>query len=217
MRKLQGEAWLSSRQKRLEDIALTAGILPFAGAAGIAGAMAVTVIDRVNPLFKQHRVGQCDQPFEMYKIRTMPKHKDAVPSRGDHNDERASRVGKVLRKLRADETPQIWNVWGGTMSVIGPRALVEADYAHAREVVDEPTYTEWRQARGLARPGIFDQFGLQYHKGALGQDHETLIKERVEIDMGYIEGASHAHDLSILMETFGLFGKMAVAGSQFHE
>ncbi len=213
MKKLEGEAWLSSRQKRLEDIALTVGILPFAGSAGMVGALAVGVVDRVNPLFIQSRVGLNNEAFNIYKLRTMPQHVDAVPSLGKHDDIRASRVGKILRKLRVDETPQIWNVWQGSMSVIGPRALVVADYEHARDVLDRATYKEWIDARSQARPGIFDEYGVRYHSGELGANTEEVIKHRAEIDITYIADASHATDINILMNTFKLFGKTAVSWS----
>lgn len=217
MNRARGEAWLSSRQKRLEDVLLTTGILPFAGTAGIAGAIGVLTIDKVNPLFAQERVGHTDTPFTMFKLRTMPNHADSVPSGGNHYDERASRLGKILRKLRVDETPQIWNVWNGSMSVIGPRALVEADYTLAQGVLSFAEYTEWRRARTIARPGIFDAYGVKYHKGHIRSDPESLVKARVASDMAYVEQASHDVDLSILLDTFKLFGKMALSDGRLHD
>jgi len=208
MQKLEGEAWLVSRQKRIEDWAFTLGVLPFAAPPAAIGALAVRLIDKADPIFHQDRVGQYDQLFEITKIRSMPDHANFTPS-ASNPDKRVSQIGHVLRKLRLDEFPQVMNVWRGDMSVVGPRAIVPADYEIAREVLGESTYQEWRQARRLARTGIFDEYGVRYHGGYIPDD--TAIKARAEIDMDYIEHASRQRDHEILAATFELFGKVATS------
>lgn len=205
MKKLEGVAWLNSPNKRAEDILLVAGVIPVAGPPAIAGASAVTALDRVNPFFKQERIGRNGNPITIYKIRTMPGVKEHSSSRGDPNDDRASKVGKVLRKLRVDEFPQVANVIQGNMSVVGPRALLAHDYDLAREVLDPRTYTEWLKTRTRAKPGIFDKYGMLYHNGQVQKDPAAEYSTRVECDTQMIEEASFTNDMQIMGGVIKMF------------
>ncbi len=211
MNQLQGQAWLHSRGKRTEDLALAFGVLPIAGAPTIIGALAVRVIDGVNPLFIQQRLGLNNELFNIYKLRTMPNVHEDTPSGGLHNDPRASAVGKVLRRLRIDEAPQLKNIWDKQMSVVGPRALLPVEFDNAKHILDIRTFEDWKRVRGLALPGIFDEFGARYHNGEMTDDPEEQLKQRVELETSYItEEASLHKDIEILRNTGRLFLKMAL-------
>ena len=82
-------------------------------------------LDSKGPIFfMQERLGQKGKPFKIIKFRTMYQGaENNGPVWTEHNDPRITRVGKVIRKLRLDELPQLWNIFRGEMSFIGPRPL----------------------------------------------------------------------------------------------
>ena len=97
------------------------------------------------PLFIQWRVGRDKQPFRMLKLRTMALHTGDLPSHHVGHD-RITRVGRVLRRLKLDELPQLLNVLAGSMSLVGPRPCLPS----------QTELIEARTERGLLawRPGI---------------------------------------------------------------
>ena len=155
-------------------------------AAPVIAATAVRVaIDIGTPvLFKQPRPGFGAKPFTMLKFRTM---RDAVDRHGRPLDdrERLTEVGKRLRALSLDELPQFWNVLVGDMSLVGPRPLFMKylplySAAQARRHDVKPGITGWAQING---------------RNALSWD------EKFALDLWYVEHASLALDVRILLRT----------------
>ncbi len=185
--------------KRLVDIAgglmgalLLIVLLPFIALA--------TLIDSGLPLFYvQTRSGQGGHPYQMIKFRTMRKdaEADGQPRWAKENDERATRVGRFLRRTHLDELPQFLNVLRGEMSLVGPRAerpeLVELFQHHV------PFY----RSRLLVKPGITGW--AQIHYGYAVTVEDTAIK--LEYDLYYIKHRSLLLDFVIVLRTVG-----AVAG-----
>ena len=146
-----------------------------------------------GPLFyQQKRMGRDCVPFRALKFRTM----DVRPrqNRGPNDPmetDRVSPMGRFLRRSRFDELPQIWNVYLGDMSLIGPRP----DYfRHARFYME--TIPDYRQ-RHMVRPGIsgFAQIELGY---AVGTDATRL---KTAADLQYIQNAGFALDSRIFLQT----------------
>ena len=111
--------------KRLFDIAISAaGLIVFAPAAGVIAA-AIKIEDGGPVLFTQERVGQGCRVFSAFKFRSMivdaERHTGAIQATVD--EPRVTRVGRVLRATAFDELPQLWNIFRGDMSVVGPRPL----------------------------------------------------------------------------------------------
>jgi lipopolysaccharide/colanic/teichoic acid biosynthesis glycosyltransferase len=150
-------------------------------------------LDSEGPaLYKQERLGKDGKPFFMYKFRSMrvDAEKDG-PKWADQNDDRCTRLGKFLRKCRLDELPQLWNIFVGDMSIVGPRP--ERPYFY-----DEfETYIHGFRHRLVVRPGLT---GLAQVNG--GYDLEP--EEKIVYDMRYIKDRSLLMELGIIFKTVAL-------------
>lgn len=177
--------------KRLVDIVagflglvVLAVLLPFVW-------VAVKLEDR-GPLFhKQDRVGHFGRAFEILKLRTMY----ARPGEKLHwtalDDERITRVGKVLRRLHLDELPQAWNILRGDMSVVGPRPEQIRYVEELRESI--PYYN----TRLSVRPGLTGWAQVNYGYGS-GVEGSSV---KLSYDLYYIKHQSVALDLLIIART----------------
>jgi sugar O-acyltransferase (sialic acid O-acetyltransferase NeuD family) len=150
-------------------------------------ALAIGIDSRGGPLFLQERIGLGGRPFTIFKFRTMVR---GAERRGLGNstavdDDRITRVGRVLRALSLDELPQLFNIALGEMSFIGPRPTL-------RYQVE--AYSERQRRRLLARPGIT---GWAQVNGR----NDIPWSERIEHDLYYIDHASLGLDLRILWRT----------------
>lgn len=122
--------------KRLFDVLLALVAAPIALIICLLVAIPIALECRASPLFFQKRLGRGEKPFRLLKLRTM---QPSTPSVASHKVEADNILvtGRILRRLKIDELPQIWNVLNGTMSFIGPRPglpnqldLLEARRAH---------------------------------------------------------------------------------------
>ncbi|HYC69779.1 MAG TPA: exopolysaccharide biosynthesis polyprenyl glycosylphosphotransferase [Opitutaceae bacterium] len=186
------------RLKRLSDIVLSAlGLLLGLPLLPII-AIAVWLEDRGPVFFTQPRVGKNHQVFNLHKFRTMRVHA-AGAEYTSRDDDRITRIGRLLRASRLDELPQLWNVLRGDMSLIGPRAeWVKLVERYEKEI---PCY----HFRHLVKPGITGWAQINYPYGASVED--TLRK--LEYDLYYIRYFSFVLDASIALKTIHvmLFGK----------
>jgi exopolysaccharide biosynthesis polyprenyl glycosylphosphotransferase len=151
-------------------------------------------LDSSGPVFfKQKRVGRGGQIFTIYKFRTMIKdaEKYTGPVWADKKDPRITRIGWLLRRLRIDEFPQIFNVFSGDMSLVGPRP--ERPYFVDRLKREYPFYTR----RLKVKPGIT---GWAQVKGKYDTTVEN-VKEKLEYDLYYIENMSLRMDFRIIFFT----------------
>ena len=143
--------------------------------------------------FKQERVGLNKKPFKMLKFRSMRTDIDHNGWSTD-KDDRKTKFGSFIRKFSLDELPQLFNVFVGQMSLIGPRPELPCYVAQFKEEV--PLYL----VRQQIRPGMT---GWAQVNGLRG---DTSIEERVEYDIWYIENWSLGLDIKILWKT--IFGGM---------
>jgi exopolysaccharide biosynthesis polyprenyl glycosylphosphotransferase len=153
----------------------------------------VLLLDR--PIFlRQVRVGQWVKPFTMYKFRTM---RDGAETSGEAvfasvDDPRVTRVGRVLRKSRLDEFPQLWNVLIGEMSIVGPRPERPEFYPQLSNEIP------WWVRRNMVKPGItgWAQINTGY------ADDTSSAVEKLSYDLWYIRHSSVLIDLMICLRTF---------------
>ena len=187
------------RLKRAGDIAFALLGLIVTAPVILLGGFLAWLEDRGPFFFAQNRVGKNHAPFRLYKLRSMR----SSPGEGDlytrSDDERITRVGRLLRAARIDEFPQLWNVLRGDMSLIGPRA--EWDRLVAKYEREIPCY----HFRHLVKPGITGWAQVNYPYGENLDD--TLRK--LEYDLYYIRHFSFVLDASIVLKTIHvmLFGK----------
>ncbi len=187
------------RIKRLTDVGFALGGLVLASPVLLLAAAAIWLDDRGPILFWQTRIGKHRVPFRACKLRTMrPDAGTAVPY-AQPGDARITGAGGLLRAMRLDEIPQLWNVLRGDMSLIGPRAeWVKLVERYEKEI---PCY----HFRHLVKPGITGWAQVNYPYGANLDD--TLRK--LEYDLYYIRHFSFVLDASIVLKTIHvmLFGK----------
>jgi lipopolysaccharide/colanic/teichoic acid biosynthesis glycosyltransferase len=200
MKKLRGEAWLQSNQKRCEDLVLTALMAPVAVPAIGAAALAVRFYDKVEPFFVHERLGANDVPFRIRKVRTLPKAVEHHPGVAGHKHPEASKLGSFLRKMRIDEAPQFSNILQGTMSVVGPRPLTGQDFETARHHLSPVDYEQWRQARTFTKPGLVDLFAIRFYRDEFADDLDRLWQHRAEAGIEYADTASRRTDHFIMRQ-----------------
>ncbi len=179
--------------KRMIDLGVSVIVLvPLLPAWILIGLIIKT--DSPGPmLFRQERVGKRGRVFTLYKFRSMiadaERHTGPVWARPD--DERMTRVGRVIRKLRIDEVPQFLNVLRGEMSLVGPRP--EREYFVSRFEREIGFYNR----RLLVRPGITGWAQVKHRYDTSIDD----VREKVKYDLYYLENMSLRLDLKIILRT----------------
>ena len=154
-------------------------------------------------LYSQERVGERGRVFRLYKFRSMcvDAESSGIAQWARQNDQRVTRVGRVIRKLRLDELPQLWNVLCGSMSLIGPRP-------ERPQFVDELSRTiPYYSLRHCVKPGITGWAQLRYPYGASAED----AAEKLTFDLFYVKNQSLRFDALIFLQTVEivLFGRGA--------
>jgi lipopolysaccharide/colanic/teichoic acid biosynthesis glycosyltransferase len=168
----------------------------------LVAALAIKLDSRGPVLYAQDRVGAQGRPFRMLKLRTMRV--DAEPSGArwaTKDDPRVTRVGRLLRRFRVDELPQLLNVLRGDMGVIGPRPERPEFVAELRQRI--PYY----DLRTLVPPGITGWAQICYPYAASLEE----AREKLHYDLYYVKHLSVRLDLTILFHTAKvvLFGRGA--------
>ena len=156
-------------------------------------AVLIKLDSRGPVIFSQERVGQNRKIYRMHKFRSMvdKAEKDSGPVWADDDDSRLTRVGRVIRKLRMDEIPQLWNVLKGEMSFVGPRPEREYFVKELEEAI--PYYG----TRFTVKPGITGWAQISYGYGASVDD----AVKKLDYDLFYIKNMSIFMDLMIVLRT----------------
>lgn len=184
---------ISSALKRLFDIAASLALLVITAPIILVTAIAIKLESKGPAFFRQKRVGQYGQEFELIKLRSMrdDAEKDGQAVWAQKNDPRVTQIGKLIRKLRIDELPQAWTVLRGQMSFVGPRP-------ERKQFVDDlatkmPYYAE----RHMVKPGITGWAQVNYPYGASLED----ARHKLEYDLYYAKNYTPFLDLLILLQT----------------
>jgi len=172
--------------KRIFDILVSSSMLILLLPINIFIAILIYSEDRKSILFKQKRIGLNQKPFILYKFRSMTITKTSSKESFDAGDiSRVTKIGKILRKTKFDELPQLWNVLRGDMSLVGPRPILEIEISRYGSSLD--LYLK-------VKPGIT---GLWQVSGR----NNTSFEERVKFDEYYVRNWSVWMDLYVLGRT----------------
>jgi Undecaprenyl-phosphate glucose phosphotransferase len=187
--------------KRTEDLVLGCIILLLAAPAMLLIALAIKLDSRGPVFFRQTRLGFHDKAFKVWKFRTMRPDADGGPvlRQTSRDDDRVTRIGRILRRTSLDELPQLFNVIGGEMSIVGPRP-----HAQTMTTAGLPLHAvlDVYASRHRIKPGIT---GWAQVNGCRGEvTTEAKLRERVTLDCYYIENWSIALDAWIIFRTIGL-------------
>ncbi len=182
--------------KRAVDlIAAVVGFCVFAPVCPLI-ALAIKLCDGGPVFYSQDRVGQNGPIFKLYKFRTMrPDAENGKSVWASPDDPRVTRVGRLLRKSRLDELPQLYNVLMGQMSIIGPRP------ERPDIVVDLCIVLPYYAERHLVKPGITGWAQISFRYGASIED----ARRKLQYDLYYLKHMSFELDLMILFRTIGTF------------
>lgn len=194
-------------RKRIFDIVCSLFGLIVLSPLFLIASLAVGFTSPGGVFFCQERIGLEGRPFTIYKFRTMRKDNAGlkITTAGDG---RITPVGRVLRKTKLDELPQLWNVLRGDMSFVGPRPEV-------REYTD--LYTEEQRQIFLVRPGITGVASIRFRNEndmLMESDDpnrtyiEEIMPEKLRLDLTYLPHASVSTDIKLILETLDVVIRM---------
>ena len=156
---------------------------------------------RGGAFYHQERIGRHGTPFRLHKFRSMQVHREGAQVTLGTSDPRITSVGRVLRKYKLDELPQLWNVVKGDMSLVGPRPEV-AQYV--------ALYTDEMREVLSVRPGLTDPASIAgFDEGERleaaddpGQHYrEVILPEKVAQQLAYVRSATFGSDIRIIART----------------
>jgi exopolysaccharide biosynthesis polyprenyl glycosylphosphotransferase len=187
--------------KRIIDIVVSFLMLVASIPITIATAIAIKIESDGPVIYKQERSGLNGKVFKVYKFRSMYQdaEKRTGPVWSQKDDPRITKVGRFIRRVRIDELPQIWNVFKGEMSLVGPRP--ERPFFVEQLAKEIPYY----KRRLRVRPGITGWAQVKHKYDESVED----VKTKLQFDLFYIENMSLKTDIKILFRTVFvvLFGK----------
>ena len=188
-------AWRTA-VKRVFDIFCASLLIVVSAPVMLVAAACIKFESRGPVLYRQDRVGQNGRAFSIAKFRSMrtDAEKDGKPQWAQANDSRVTRVGHIIRRLRIDELPQLFNVLRGDMSLVGPRP--ERPFFVERLTQEIPFYA----LRHSVKPGVTGWAQVRYPYGATVEDSQ----EKLQFDLYYVKNHTLFLDLVVLMETVGV-------------
>ena len=187
--------------KRLFDIVSSLIGLVLLAPVIAMGILGILLSSKGPIFYVANRTGRHNKNFKMYKLRTMDvdRQGDVITS---HNDPRVFKFGKLLRRFKVDELPQLYNILKGDMSVVGPRP-------------EDPTivassYSEWMMETLTTRPGLTSVGSLFYYScGEIRIDNyspeksyvENILPAKIALDRAYLTRANLVSDIAVIAQT----------------
>lgn len=181
-------------KKRLFDVVFSALIIVFLLSWLIPLIALLVKLDSKGPVFfRQLRSGKNNQPFMCIKFRSLRVNDEANVKQVTRNDNRITRLGRIMRKTNIDELPQFFNVFMGDMSVVGPRPHMlkhTEDFSHL--------YKQY-MIRHFVKPGLTGWAQVNGFRGEITDN--KLLQKRIEYDIWYMENWTLSLDLRIILLT----------------
>jgi sugar transferase (PEP-CTERM system associated) len=187
---------LRTAVKRVFDIFCAALLCLLSAPVMLITAAAIKFESKGPVLYRQERVGLNGRTFSIAKFRSMrtDAEQDGKPRWAAANDDRITRIGQLIRRLRIDELPQLLNVLRGDMSLVGPRP--ERPFFVDQLTQDIPFYA----LRHSVKPGVTGWAQVRYHYGSTVEDSQ----EKLQYDLYYVKNHTLFLDLVVLLETVGV-------------
>lgn len=184
---------LSAFAKRIFDVVVSLILVVFTAPLVLLTMIAIKLESKGPALYRQARIGLFGESFDVLKLRSMCTNAevDGKAQWAQKNDPRVTRIGKIIRKLRIDELPQLWNVLRGDMSFVGPRPE-RPEFVSGLE--EKLTYYAERH---MVKPGITGWAQINYPYGASLQDSRA----KLEYDLYYAKNYTPFLDIVILLHT----------------
>lgn len=183
------------RLKRALDVFLSLSLLALASPVMLLTALMIKLESSGPAIYKQDRVGLHEKEFTVYKFRSMREDAEKDGAKwAQKNDSRVTAVGRIIRKTRIDELPQLWNVLKGDMSFIGPRPERMAFVKDLKKSI--PYYS----LRHTVKPGLTGWAQVSYPYGASEED----ARRKLEYDLYYVKNMSLLLDIHIIFKTIGV-------------
>ena len=182
--------------KRVFDILCTLVLIVLAAPIMLITAVAIKLESQGPVFYRQERVGAANKVFKVTKFRSMrtDAEKDGKPRWAAAQDDRVTRVGNIIRRLRVDELPQLFNVLSGDMSLVGPRP--ERPFFVEQLTNEIPYYA----VRHSIKPGVTGWAQVRYQYGSTVEDSQ----EKLQYDLYYVKNHSLFLDCVVLFETVGV-------------
>lgn len=189
--------------KRIFDLSVSVGFLVLFSPFYLLVALLIK-LDSLGPVhYRAVRVGKGGRLFTLFKFRTMKENTSEIgPGITQRSDPRITRIGKILREIKIDEIPQLWNVIRGDMSLVGPRP---EDPRYVEK------YNEEQRKVLLVKPGLSSPASIHYRneeKLLVGQADNleeyyirSVMPEKLKIDLDYVENRSLMRDVAICLRT----------------
>jgi sugar transferase (PEP-CTERM system associated) len=179
--------------KRVFDLLVSLTLLTVTSPIMLITAILIKLESHGPVFYRQERIGQHGRPFSIFKFRSMraDAEKDGRPQWARKNDDRITLIGRFIRRTRIDELPQVFNVFMGEMSFVGPRP--ERPYF----VADLNRKIPYYGVRHIVKPGITGWAQVRYPYGASVEDS----LEKLQYDLYYVKNHSLFLDLMILTQT----------------
>ncbi len=197
--------WCHSRGKRLFDLTIASVLFTLSLPFIVVAAATVKLSSRGPAMFKQRRVGLDGRPFTLLKLRTMRM--DAIGAGVTRaGDARVTRLGRILRRTKIDELPQLVNVLRGEMSLVGPRPEVP-------EYVER--YTPFERQLLTVRPGITGAASIEFRDeeailASVPADEfashyaDVVVPRKARLELAYLSRASLVADIGLLLRTLAV-------------
>jgi sugar transferase (PEP-CTERM system associated) len=187
------QGWARTLVKRCFDLAAASVLLVLALPVMIVTALLILLEDGAPVFYRQERVGLGGRVFRVIKFRSMRRdaEKDGKPRWALSDDDRVTRVGRVIRRIRIDELPQLFNVLAGDMSLVGPRP--ERPFFVDQLGQEIPFYA----VRHCVKPGVTGWAQVRYQYGASVDD----AIQKLQYDLYYVKNHTLVLDTLVLFET----------------
>jgi putative colanic acid biosynthesis UDP-glucose lipid carrier transferase len=181
-------------RKRIFDIVVSSLVTIFILSWLIPLLALLIRLESKGPIFFiQHRTGRNNQTFRCLKLRSMKVNNDANVKQATKDDDRFTRIGRILRKTNLDEMPQFLNVLMGDMSIVGPRPHMLRHTEEFSRIIQQ------YMVRHFMKPGITGWAQVNGYRGEITE--ESHLKKRIEHDIWYMENWSVYLDLRIMFMT----------------